>query len=462
MKQILERQKDFFNSGKTKNISFRIAMLRKLGQAIKEREIILFRALKQDLNKSEYEAYLSELQMVYSEIDTAIRHLKTWSKPRRVKTPITHFPASSWVYYEPYGTVLILAPWNYPFQLGLVPLVGAIAAGNCVVIKPSRSSPAVSKAIRDMIGEIWNSRYVYCIEPDVPYDTVLNQRYDMIFFTGSERVGKIVMEAASHHLTPVVLELGGKSPCIVDRTADLQLAARRIAWGKFLNAGQTCVAPDYLLIDHSVEERFLECFRQTVKRMYGNALENPDYPKIINQTHFDRLVRYIDATDSKYGGTYDRESQKIAPTLFYHSGWDSDIMKEEIFGPILPVISYRKLEDALKMIQSRPKPLACYLFSEDRRTVKTVLSRCTFGGGCINDVVMHLANHYLPFGGIGNSGMGNYHGKYSFETFSHHKGVLWSGTKMDLPFRYPPYQLERLKTLRKMMNYSWDEKESND
>lgn len=450
MEEIIKKQRKFFVEGRTKEISFRKEMLNRLLLGITDYETQFYNALQKDLHKSEYEAYLTEIQMVKSEIKAALKNLKRWSKPERVKTPITHFPASSRIYHEPYGTVLILSPWNYPFQLALAPAVGAIAAGNTVVLKTSKSSSATSAVIRKMVSEYFKEEYFYAVPEETDYDSILKGRYDMIFFTGSERVGKIVMEAASKFVTPVVLELGGKSPCIVEKTANLAVAARRIVWGKFLNAGQTCVAPDYLLVERPVKEKLLPLLKAEIQNLYGDALKNPDYPRIINEHHFKHLISYLENAKNKIGGEYDAKSLRIEPTLLPDSDFSVPAMQEEIFGPILPVISFDDLDDVIAALQEKPRPLACYLFTENREVSEKVLKALPFGGGCVNDTVMHLANHHLPFGGFGSSGMGNYHGRHSFETFSHQKGVLMSKTFADMPFRYPPYTEKKLKTVRKI------------
>ncbi|WP_077534678.1 aldehyde dehydrogenase [Massiliimalia massiliensis] len=450
MKDLMDRQNTFFRENRTKPEKFRREALSRLLRAVEERENEIYAALFEDLHKSEYEAYLTEIQMVKQEIKTSLKHLHRWMKPKRVGTPITHFPSSSRIYREPFGSVLILSPWNYPFQLCMVPLVGAIAGGNCAVVKPSRSSPHVAEVIHKIISEAFSEEYIACVSESISYDELLGQRYDLIFFTGSERVGKIVMEAASRHVTPVVLELGGKSPCIVDRTAPLDLAAKRIAWGKFLNAGQTCVAPDYVLVDRTVEKAFLEKLKEQIKALYGEALENPDYPKIINQHHFKRLSDYIDTCTDCWGGKTNPNSRQIEPTIFFRASFDDPIMQEEIFGPILPVIAYRDRNEMIDTVKRRPKPLALYLFSTDKLFTEQVMSEISFGGGCINDTVMHLANHHLPFGGVGGSGMGGYHGGYSFETFTHAKGILVGKPYLDLPFRYPPYREDQLRWVKRL------------
>jgi aldehyde dehydrogenase (NAD+) len=450
MKRIVDKQREYFNSNVTKSVDFRKQMLRKLLNSLNSNENLIYKALKDDLNKSEYESYLTEVQIVKGEINTALKNIGKWTKPKRCKTPITHFPSSSYLHSEPYGVTLILSPWNYPLQLALAPLAGAIAAGNCVVLKPSKNSRNVSALIAKMIRETFEERYVYCVDDTFSYDEILDQKYDFIFFTGSERVGKVVMEAASKNVTPLALELGGKSPCIVEKNANIDLAAKRIVWGKFLNAGQTCVAPDYVLIDQSVKQQFMKAAQKHLKLMYGDALKNPDYPKIINKHHFDRLCGYIQNESDKIGGNSALASLKIEPTLFTNARFEDEIMEQEIFGPILPILSYENIDMMINKIKSLPKPLALYLFSEDKKTVDKILNAVSFGGGCVNDVIMHLANHHLPFGGVGSSGMGNYHGKYSFQTFSHQKSVLKNKNYFDIPLRYPPYTASRLSLTKKI------------
>lgn len=450
MKEILEKQREFFRSNQTKNVEFRKEALRRLLASILKNEPLIYEALKQDLGKSEMESYMTEVQMVTGEIKNALRHLSKWQRPKRVATPISHFPASSYIYREPYGVVLVLSPWNYPFQLAMAPLVGAVAAGNCVMMKASRSSKEVSAIMKKIVEEAFDERHVFCMEADTDYNEILDQKYDFIFFTGSERVGKKVMSAASRYVTPVVLELGGKSPCIVEKSADIRLAAKRLAWGKYLNAGQTCVAPDYVVIDETIKDEFIHQLKFFINEMYGDALTNPDYPKIINDHHYERLMHLIVEEKDKIGGRGDEAVRKIEPTVFLESGFQDEIMKEEIFGPILPIITYKKLKDVLDIIKRRPHPLAFYMFSNNKKLVEKVLNYCEFGGGCINDVVMHLANHHLPFGGLESSGMGSYHGIQSFRTFSHAKSVLKNKVYMDIDLRYPPYTKRKLDLVRKL------------
>jgi len=377
-----------------------------------------------------------------------MKHLKCWMKVKKVKTPLLLFPAKSVVYPEPFGVVLVISPWNYPFQLCLSPLVGAIAAGNKVVVKPSEFAPQTSRALKFVLEEVFTNDEVVVVEGGLPETKILlEQQFDYIFFTGSTPVGKVIMRAAAEHLTPVTLELGGKSPFIIEESADLQLAARRCAWGKFLNSGQTCVAPDFVLIPRKLQDLFIEKLNQEISQFFGDwPLESPDYPRIINQKHYERLLGlYPDAT-------VDPQSRGIAPVILKDSLWTDKVMEDEIFGPLLPVIAYDRLEEALKEILKRPKPLAFYLFSKDQQKIEQILREVPFGGGCVNDVLMHLANPDLPFGGVGASGMGSYHGKKSFDTFTHFKSVVKQSSRFDIPVRYPPYTDGALRIIRKLMN----------
>lgn len=450
--KVLKGQREYFQTQATKDVSFRLIQLRKLYQWIEAHETTIEKALWEDLNKAPFEAYATEIGIVKEEIRYAMKHLRRWSAAKQVPTPITQFPSKSRIYAEPYGVVLIMSPWNYPFQLTVAPLVAAIGAGNCAVLKPSAYSPHVSKLIREMTEELFVPGYVCCVEGGrAENESLLNEKFDYIFFTGSVEVGKYVMKKASEHLTPVSLELGGKSPCIVDETANLKLAAKRIVWGKFLNAGQTCVAPDYVLVHKSVRKKLLAYMKRMTEKMYGTQpCKNRDYPKIINEKHFERLCGYIDQRHTVVGGEWSRKSGKIEPTILTRVSWDSPVMQEEIFGPILPVLAYEDLDEAITQINSRPKPLALYLFTRSRRTEQKVLGQISYGGGCINDTVVHLATSHMPFGGVGESGMGSYHGKAGFDTFTHRKSVLKKALWLDLPVRYPPYK-GHLKLLKKLM-----------
>lgn len=439
--RLVAKQKRYFSTGATRNPEMRISALKRLREAILRHEGRLCAALRKDLGKSAGESYRCEIGLTLNEISFQIRHLKEWSRPRPHKTGFANYPGTSFTIREPYGCVLIMSPWNYPFLLCMEPLVGAVAAGNCCILKPSAYSPASSAAVKALVEDVFREEYVAVVEGGrEENNTLLEERFDYIFFTGSVAVGKTVMEKAAAHLTPVTLELGGKSPCIVDATADLKLAAARIAFGKYLNCGQTCVAPDYLLIERHVKEEFLELFAKAVRRMYGaDPLANPDWGKIINRKHFNRLLGLMEGRHIVFGGESDSRTLKIAPTVIDHVSGEDAVMKEEIFGPILPVITFDKIKDAFAYVAGGEKPLAAYLFTGRRETEREFLRRLSFGGGCINDTVMHLATSHMGFGGVGNSGMGSYHGRKSFETFSHEKSILRKCGRTDLPLRYQPY-----------------------
>lgn len=436
---LLKQQQSYFKSGACHSVSSRIRALRQLKQAIKQYEPMIMEALRADLNKSELEAYSTEIGIVLEEINICIRKVKQWSKPKRIKTPLTHIGSSSYQYAQPHGVVLIISPWNYPFQLAIAPLIGAIAAGNCAVIKPSELAPRTSSIIHKLISSTFDQEYVAVIEGGIEVNqSLLAERWDYIFFTGSVQVGKLVMEAATKHLTPITLELGGKSPCIVHKDANIQLAAKRIAWGKFINAGQTCVAPDYLYVHHEVKEPFIAAFSQAIKQLYGeHILQAQTFTRIVSERHFLRLTSFLDHGNIIIGGEYDEDKLIIEPTLIGGITWDAPIMQEEIFGPILPLLTYSELSEVISGIEQHPNPLAFYLFSESRNLQQQLIEKISFGGGCINDTIFHTANPHLPFGGIGTSGIGSYHGKASFDTFTHYKSVLKQTNLFDMPFRYP-------------------------
>ncbi|MBS2968177.1 aldehyde dehydrogenase [Metabacillus sp. KIGAM252] len=439
IQQIIKEQQTYFAAQKTKNISFRMEQLKKLKNGVKKHEQAIAEALALDLNKSELEAYSTEIGILYEEINFTLKRLRNWAKPKKVRTALTHTGSRGYVIQEPFGAVLIIAPWNYPFQLALSPLVGAIAAGNTAVIKPSELTPNVSALIKKILQEQYPASYIAAAEGGVATSqALLEQPFDYIFFTGSVPVGKVVMEAAAKHLTPVTLELGGKSPTIVDEHANIKLAAKRIVFGKFTNAGQTCIAPDYLLVQKKVKQELLDAMKDAINEFFGDKpLESSRYSKIVNDRHYSRLTRYLNDGEILFGGTRADETHRIAPTLLDQVDPDSPVMTEEIFGPIFPVMEYDTLDEAIEFVNSRPKPLALYLFTESKETEAEVTNLISFGGGCINDTLMHIATPYLPFGGVGESGMGSYHGKYSFETFSHAKSVLKQTTKFDFSFRYP-------------------------
>ncbi len=450
LEQMMEDQRRYFASGATLELSKRKAALKRLEQAILKYEDEINAALQKDLNKSPMESYMCEVGMTLSELRYVYRHLDRWARQRRVCSPIAQFHASSFTVQEPYGVVLILSPWNYPLMLCLEPLIGALAAGNCCVLKPSAYAPATSAVIHRIVLDAFDPEYVAVVEGGRAENTaLLEQKFDYIFFTGGVTVGRQVLEKAARYLTPVTLELGGKSPCIVDHTANLKLAARRLVFGKFLNVGQTCVAPDYLLVERSVKAELLRLIQLEIIRQYGeNPLENPAYGKIINEKHYTRLEKLIVPQKVRFGGARRPETLQIAPTILDQVTEDDAVMQEEIFGPILPVLEFDDISEAEAFVQKRPHPLALYLFTADPRTEARFLRNVPFGGGCINDTIIHLATSRMGFGGVGQSGMGNYHGKKSFETFSHEKSIVKKHTWIDLPMRYQPYDKRKEKMVR--------------
>ena len=451
-KSMLHTQRAYFQTGDTKDVEFRIRQLKKLYQWITVHEQEIMDALYMDLNKSNFEAYATEIGIVKEEIRYTLKHLRKWAAPKRVPTPITQFPSKSFIYPEPYGIVLIMSPWNYPFQLTIAPLVGAICAGNCAVVKPSAYSPHTTKVIADMLRELFQEKYIAVVEGGRQENqALLNEKFDYIFFTGSVNVGKYVMEKASAHLTPVSLELGGKSPCIVDETADLKLAAKRIVWGKFLNSGQTCVAPDYILVQNSVKDKLVRYMEKYIRKMFGkDPMQNPDYPKMINEKHFNRVLELTERAHIVCGGGSDVDMLKIEPTVLDQVTWESPVMQEEIFGPLLPVLTFYDIEEAIQMVNARPRPLALYYFTKDKQREAMMLKQVSYGGGCINDTIVHLATSHMPFGGVGNSGMGGYHGKDSFDTFTHKKSIMKKSVLLDIPIRYAPFK-NKLNILKKLM-----------
>jgi len=451
---LVARQRAFFNSGATRSVAFRRAQLIKLRDAILSREKGILNATKADLGKSDFEAFTTEIVLVLGEIKMMLKNCARWARTERRGAGIFNFPSRAYALHDPHGVCLVMSPWNYPFQLSVMPLVGAIAAGNTVILKPSAYSKATSALIARLIAETFPSEYIAAVEGgrEVNQD-LLSQRFDFIFFTGSVEVGKLVMESAAKNLTPVTLELGGKSPCIVDKSADLDLAARRAVWGKCINAGQTCVAPDYFLVHEDVKEKFIALSRGYITRFYGaSPHSNPEYPRIINRHHFDRLSALIAETGARlvFGGESDPATLKIAPAIIDGVRWEDTIMKEEIFGPIIPVIAWNDESEIVGRILSRERPLALYLFTRDRKQVRRITTRIPFGGGCVNDTVMHVATHALPFGGTGASGMGGYHGKASFDTFSRVKSVIDKPLFADVPLRYAPFA-GKYKAFRKFL-----------
>ncbi|MDK2807610.1 MAG: aldehyde dehydrogenase [Clostridiales bacterium] len=450
-KEVVALQRSYFLSNQTKKLAFRKDMLNRLYSVIKKNENEILLALHKDLGKSRTEGYMTEVSILYGEIRNARKNLEHWARPKRVPGTLATFPAANYIYKEPYGVTLILAPWNYPFNLSMAPLVGAISAGNTALIKCSKSSIHTAKLIQKLINENFPAKYLYCVDPEADYDDVISRKYDYIFFTGSPGVGKTIMRAASEHLTPVSLELGGKSPCFVDRHANLRVAAKRIVWGKFLNAGQTCISIDYVLVDEAVREGLIGYLKQEINKKYANAQDMEGYPNIINRHHFERLKGLIERAGEVWGGASNEAAKKIAPAIIPHASFDQEIMEEEIFGPILPIIGYTDLEQTIATVKERNKPLACYIFTERKAYADKINAEVSFGGGCVNDVIMHVSNHHMPFGGVGNSGMGGYHGKYSFDTFSHTKSVVKNITAVDIPLRYPPFDEAKLSFLKKFI-----------
>ncbi|MDO5037636.1 MAG: aldehyde dehydrogenase [Tissierellia bacterium] len=438
---LVKKQKAYFEKGTTLSLDFRRAQLEKLKDLVENHQEEISQALYLDLGKSSFEAYETEIGLVLGELKDTLKHLRAWARPKRVPSPLSNFPARSARYPEPYGRVLIMSPWNYPFQLALVPLIGALAAGNCAILKPSNYSKHTSALLKKLLGQTFEEDYVAVLEGGREANKdLLDQAFDYIFFTGSPRVGREVMAAAAKHLTPVTLELGGKSPTIVEASADLDLAAKRIIWGKLINAGQTCIAPDYVLVQEEVKAPLLDRMVTYIEKFYGeDVFSNPHYPHIINEKHFNRLQGLYRQDQVFYGGQARRDLLKIQPTLLDKVSLDAPVMGEEIFGPLLPVLSFKGLEDLEATIKARPKPLALYLFTKDKAFKEAVLRRISFGGGCINDSLVHFNSHTMPFGGVGASGMGAYHGKFSFETFSHYKSITHRGNFLDINLRYPPF-----------------------
>lgn len=450
--ELVEKQFNFFNSHETKDIAFRKAALHKLKLALITNEKELMQTLWIDLHKSSFETYAHELGQVLNEIDVQIRNLKRWSKPTKKRTPLALLPSRSRIFKEPYGNVLIISPWNYPLLLLIHPLIGAIAAGNTVVLKPSPYLKAYSEFIEKLIHETFPKKYIAVVQGGREVNQLLLQKkWDYIFFTGSTYLGKIVMKAAADNLTPVTLELGGKSPCIVDEDANLKLAAKRIVWGKFINAGQTCVAPDYLLVHQKVKAQLLEFIKEEITNSYGeNPVGSPDLCRIVNDSSFERLSEYLKDGEIVAGGETDAKVRFIAPTIIDNVEPHFPIMQEEIFGPLLPVMTFQKLDQAIDYVNSCDKPLAFYYFSNDLKKAKSVIRQTSSGGGCINDTIIHIANDRLPFGGVGNSGMGKYHGKYSFDTFSNQRSMVFSSRWIDIPIKYPPYG-KKLRWVKKLL-----------
>ncbi len=447
---IVVRQRNYFQTGATLPVDMRIVGLRRLYAAVSQNEKEIQDALKKDLGKSGFESYMCETGLVLEEISYMLKHIRSFSREKRRRTPLAQFPSRSYQKPSPYGVALIMSPWNYPFMLTLSPLVDALAAGNTAVVKPSAYSPHTSRVILDILSQCFDPRYVAVVTGGRAENTcLLQEHFDYIFFTGSQSVGKEVMRKAAEHLTPITLELGGKSPCIVDKTADLKLAARRIVFGKYLNCGQTCVAPDYVYCHRSIKDRLIKEVQEQIRKQYGSRpLDNPDYGKIINGKHFDRILGLIDKKKVVQGGNSDRKTLGIEPTVLDNVSFSDPVMQEEIFGPLMPVLVFDSLEEVISRVNSMPHPLALYLFTSDKAAAKEITARCGFGGGCINDTIIHLATTEMGFGGFGESGMGAYHGKTGFDTFTHYKSIVDKKTWLDLPMRYQPYRQIHEKMVR--------------
>ena len=456
IEEIVKKQREFFNTQKTKDVNYRIEKLKKLKIKIKEHEKEICDALKKDLGKSSTESYMAEIGMVLEDLNCAIKNVKKWSKKDYKLSPLAQFPSTSFRIAEPYGIVLVISPWNYPFLLTVQPLIGAVAAGNCVIVNPSSRSVHTSNIMKKIFDETFEKEHVKTILGDRKVATeILEQKFDYIFYTGSARVGKIIMEAATKNLTPLTLELGGKSPAIVDKKSNVKLAAKRIVFGKLLNSGQTCVAPDYAFVHKDVKQEFINYAKEYIKQFLGDSpLNNEEYPKMINQKQFDSVVEIINDVDKKlllFGGKYNKETLKIEPTLIDNKDMNSKAMQGEIFGPVLPIIEFDNINEVINYINSNYKPLALYLFTTNKKVENRFLKEVAFGGGCINDTIIHLATTKMGFGGVGYSGMGEYHGEYSFKTFSNYKSIVKKANWLDLPMRYHPYKKINDKIIRIFM-----------
>lgn len=440
--ELLQSQKNYFKTGETKSIAFRKALLKRLKTELIKRETDITTALHNDFKKPLFEAVATETAIIIADLNLTLKKLSKWAKPKKVMPSLLNFPSSDKIYSEPYGNTLIISPWNYPYQLALAPLIAAVAAGNTVILKPSELTPNTSKIITEIVNSVFKPEHVMVVEGGVTVSTqLLEQRWDYIFFTGSVAVGKIVAKAAAKHLTPTTLELGGKNPCIIDQTANIKLTAKRIVWGKFLNAGQTCIAPDYILIHKTVKQAFLDALKIEIEKAYTkNPQESEDFARIVNTKNFNRLAKMLTNENCTIGGQTNEEAHYIAPTIIDEPSLDSEVMKDEIFGPILPVLSYNNNTEINTIISKYNKPLALYVFSTNIKQARQIIETYSFGGGVINDTVIHFANHKLPFGGVGNSGIGAYHGQFSFNTFSHQKAVVEKANWLDLPMRYAPYK----------------------
>lgn len=451
MNNLVQKQRNYFKTHKTKPLNFRVQQLNKLQEVLKSNEKLIYDAVYKDFKKSEFDTFVTELALLYHDIKEAKKNLKKWAKVKRVKTNMLNFPAKSYIIPEPLGVCLVIGAWNYPYQLTLAPAIAAMTAGNTVVIKPSELSSETSAVMAKLINENFDSEYLKVIEGGIPETTeLLEQKFDKIFFTGSTQVGRIVYQAAAKHLTPVTLEMGGKSPAFVTKGCNLKMTVKRLVWAKFLNAGQTCIAPDYVLVDETIEKEFLELVKTEIEKE-NFSIENGNYTQIINERNLDRLSKMIDTDKVYYGGEIESLDRIIQPTVLKNVALSDNVMQEEIFGPILPVISYTNLEDAIEQVNDLPKPLSCYIFSSKKEQVKKILNEISFGGGAVNDAVMHIANSKLPFGGVGDSGIGSYHGESGFKTFSHYKSILEKSTLMELSLKYYPHSNTKLNWIQRFI-----------
>ncbi len=453
-KQIIQSQKRFFESGKTRDISFIKVKLKLLKESIISNEDVIHQALYKDLKKPKFEAYISEFAILISEIDILLNNLSKWSKPKKVRASKLNFPSKDYIYSEPYGTVLVISPWNYPFQLAISPVISAIASGNTVVLKPSEVSSHTGLIIKTILSEIFNDAHLYVELGGVSETTkLLRERWDYIFFTGSVAVGKIIAKAAAVHLTPVTLELGGKNPCIVDESADLKLTAKRLVWGKFLNAGQTCIAPDYVLVNNQIKADLVKLIKTEIFKAYGEDPEiSPNYPRIVNANNLQRLISMLEDAEILLGGNSNISDNYMSPTLVNNPKLDSKLMEEEIFGPILPILDYKTEKDIEYILKSYEKPLGFYVFSKNKAFYNSLIKKYSFGGGAVNDTMIHFGNPRLPFGGVGESGIGAYRGHFGYETFTHKKGITFKANWLDIPLRYAPYK-NKLKLLKKAFKW---------
>ena len=453
-KLILETQKQYFQTRATRDVGMLKKLLSNLRSEILKKEEAIYEALYKDFKKSKFEAYFSEVGIIISEIDATLKHIDSWSKPKKIRAAGLNFPSRDYIYSEPYGTVLVIAPWNYPFQLAIAPVIAAIAAGNTVVLKPSEHTTHTSQLLENILSAVFRPEHLKVIQGGIPETTLLlKERWDYIFFTGSVPVGKIVAKAAAPYLTPLTLELGGKNPCIVDDSMPTQLIAKRLVWGKFVNAGQTCIAPDYLLVHNSIKTQLIHDLKSEITKAYGtNPQTSEDYPRIVNSAHLSRLIAMLKDSEVIFGGTYDASDSYLAPTLINEPSMDSEVMKGEIFGPILPILSYETENDIQSILSHYDKPLGFYVFSSDSSFYKKMIETYSFGGGTINDTMIHFGNSKLPFGGVGESGIGTYHGKLGFDTFSHKKGIVIKANWLDIPLRYAPYT-NKLKNLKRLFKF---------